>query len=232
MTVHFSDGFETGDFSAWTDTLVNGNDNSIATSSAQAKAGTYSAKVHLENAVAGDYALARKINFASIGNGSHIWASAWWFFPTGFDAQTTIRLFFVQEDGSPWAAICVQLNSSEQLYINDLLNMDQYYQDSPISVPTNQWVGIELHIYVHNTQGYMELWQDGVKIIEKTGIDTLPTNNYAHIRFGAVYVYGDQDTGGTDFYFDEVYIQDEQKIPAKVGPIRFNPFGIRRFGGF
>lgn len=232
MTVHFSDGFESNDFSAWTSSSTLGGDMSIATSSVRAFAGSYSAKVHIENAAAGDYARLLKEDAMDKGSGSHIWISGRFFFPTGFEAEAKLRLILIQEWGGFWKSVCVAaMNTNRELLIWDHFNDAEYTQDTPIQVPINQWVGIETHIYVHNTEGYYELWQDGVKIIEQTGIDTLSTNNWKRAWYGCCSVDASW-TGPDEFWFDECYVQDEQKIPVQVGPIRFNPLNLRRFGGF
>lgn len=229
MTVHFSDGFESNDFSAWTATEVTGADNSLAISSTRAKAGTYSAKAHLENAILGDKTRCYKFGL-NIGSGNHIWASAWWWFPTGFDAEAALYLMKLQQSGSPYAGVMVLMNSSEQLYVRNSVDEATFTQDSPIAVPLNKWVPIELHIYAHDSSGIIELWQDRARIIEVTGIDTIPSSNYDYCFYGIYYVTGTHN-GPSDLWFDEVYIQDGQKIPAPVGAIRVNPFGLRRFGG-
>jgi hypothetical protein len=99
-------------------------------------------------------------------------------------------------------------------------------------VPTNQDVGIEMYVYVHDTAGIIRVWQDGLLIIEATDIDTRQPNNFNQIGYGCVVNAGDIEEAKT-YYFDEVYVQDEQKIVAAgpAGPARFNPLNLRRFGG-
>jgi len=210
MAVWFESHFEDNDFSEWTDTQTNGASNTITTHQPLAKAGTYSALVHLEGAVSGDYAYARHTNFASLGDGTTIFASAWYYFPADFEADTILRLFRVQEQGAPWSGVYVELDADNQLQLLD--GNGTHTQTSPISVSTGDWTGIEVEIYVHATEGYLKLRQDGVVIVEATGLNTVCDNNYGRLGYGCVYVTGNQTE--EDFYFDEVYVQDSQKIGA------------------
>lgn len=233
VTEHFKDGFE-DDFNPWTGIQVVGEDNDIIVSGARAKVGANSALVHIEEAVVADKAKCYVEDDFSLGDGSDIWISAWLFFPTGFDCEQNFNLISLRSGSVDWKGFVVQMDSSEQLQIRDEINGAFRYQASPIAVPFNDWVGIEKRIYVHNSEGIVELWQDGNRIIEVTGIDTLPGANYADLDIGLTYLWGGSWTGPDDFWVDEVYVQDEQKIlppePTKYGP-RFNPLGMKRFGG-
>lgn len=51
-----------------------------------------------------------------------------------------------------------------------------------IAFPTGRWVHIETHIHLSDENGLVELWQDGVKIVDETG-QTLPLKNTVLDRF-------------------------------------------------
>ncbi|KPJ57896.1 MAG: hypothetical protein AMS15_09470 [Planctomycetes bacterium DG_23] len=231
MPIYGEYHFETGDFSEWDGTEASGTGNSIAVSSVRAKAGTYSAKVHIESS---GKARCYDYNIMDLGAGSNIWASGWFFFPTGFDVDSGIHwaILYPQQTGSPYQSIRVHINDAEELRVYNALNAAWHDQASPIAVPLNEWVGIELYIYAHDTNGQIELWQNGGRIIEVSGIDTMPSTNWSNLYAGCGYM-GGTPSSTYEFWFDEIYLQDEQKItPAVVQAIRLNPLGLRRFGGF
>lgn len=54
---------------------------------------------------------------------------------------------------------------------------DRYTSGSVTEVPLNQWFTVKVHLRLSNeTDGVIELWQDGVPLISATGV-TLPTSN-------------------------------------------------------
>ena len=232
MTVHFSDGFESNDFSAWTGVLVVGASNSLATDATHPYLGTYGAKVHIENAVVGDKARCYVENDFSLGAGALIYISGRLFFPTGFDCEQSFNLMTLGEGAGDYKAFHIQMLDNMVLRLEDTINAATYTQPSPVAVPIGQHCGIEMCLYVDNSSGYVQLWQDGIKVIEQTGIDTQPATPWKDLQIGLQYLWGGSWAGPDDFYFDEVYVQDSQKIPQQVVAIRFNPLNLKRFGGF
>lgn len=210
-TVWFDAHFEGDDLSEFTGSEVNNEGGGgITTSSAHPYAGTYGAVVNLIDAVAGDYARVYKSGL-NIGVGNYIFVSTRWYFPSAsFNPTASLILGVLYEDSSPYGSFDLGINSDKQLYIYDSINAATYTQTVPISVPLDQHVGIELEVYAHESAGYIKLYQDGVMIIEQTGIDTMPATNYDVYKCGAHYVLG---TMANDliYYFDEVFVQDARK---------------------
>lgn len=210
-TVWFSDGFEDG-FNPWTGVQITGEENDIAVSSIRAKVGTHSAMVLVNEAEVADKAYCYKGPFGSVGAGNHLWASAWLWFSTGFNCEAGFNFIQMHENTGAYKGFIVQMLDNEVLKINDGINSASYDQESPIAVPTNRWVPLELHIWVDNSDGIVELWQDKVMVIQQTGIDTLPATNYARFAIGLLYLWGGIWSGPDTFYIDEVCIQNQQKI--------------------
>lgn len=223
MGIWFADGLEDG-FNPWTATEVNNvGGGDISTSSGPAYAGTYAAIVNLIDPVLNDYARAYKLGL-NIAVGSYIFSSAQWYFPSAtFNLTDWLYIMKLQESPSPYGGIIVAVNASKQLYIYDTVNSASYTQASPISLPLDQYVGIELEIYAHQSAGYIKLRQDGDVIIEQTGIDTQPTGNYDRIFCGA-YMSADQ-VNDLIYYFDKVSVQDGQSLYVH------RPTGGITFGG-
>jgi|JI10StandDraft_1071094.scaffolds.fasta_scaffold191684_3 hypothetical protein len=53
----------------------------------------------------------------------------------------------------------------------------KYYQDTPVAFQTGEWVTVKVHfLFSETNNGYIELWQNGIRIMEVTGIN-LPLFN-------------------------------------------------------
>lgn len=53
----------------------------------------------------------------------------------------------------------------------------KYYQNTPITFPKAEWVTVKVHfLFSENNTGFIELWQNGIKIIDVSGIN-LPLFN-------------------------------------------------------
>lgn len=209
--IYFEAHHEDGDFREYNATEVVGALHAILVSTGWAKEGTYSVRVEFEDGEVGDKARARKFNALDQGSGATIFGSAWWFFPTGFGGEAYWDLMKIRQAGSPYTGMMVRMNDSNQLYIRDDVNGASYHQDSPIVIPTNQQCGVELEIGVHDSAGYVRLWQDGIVIVSQAGIDTLPSANYEMLEIGVSAIYTDWP-GPDYFWFDEIYVQDQRKI--------------------
>ena len=78
-------------------------------------------------------------------------------------------------EGSPGPRILI---SGNKLTIeNKFGDKEIYRHDRDITVPTNQWFNIKVHLkFSPENDGLVELWQDGVQLISANG-KTLPLNN-------------------------------------------------------
>jgi len=68
------------------------------------------------------------------------------------------------------------------------------------------WRWIDMYAYIHNTAGWMQLWEGGTKWAEDQGIDTLPPGDYDELRVGINY----RETTDDDacFVFDHIVVDD------------------------
>ncbi len=60
---------------------------------------------------------------------------------------------------------------------NKFGNKIKFNQPKPVRVPINEWVTIKLHIKFHESQGTIELWQNGIQILTVHNQPTLPLRN-------------------------------------------------------
>lgn len=208
-TIWFEAYHETEDLSEYDGSEINGS-GKIAVTSGRAKDGVWSVRAELGDPGPGDYARVWKYGL-NIAVGNKIYTSGWWWFPSSFNLRNPLYLYKLEQAGSPYKGIKTILNGDEELFIYDDINGASYVQGSPISVPREEWVGIETKIYAHESEGILELWQGAARIIQVTGIDTMPSANYTKLLFGAYYNAGDQDYD-IDLGFDVVCVQNQRKI--------------------
>jgi Polysaccharide lyase len=81
----------------------------------------------------------------------------------------------------------------------------EYFQSSPIAIPSKQWFTVKVHFKFSNeADGIIELWQDAKQIISTNGVN-LPTFNAIQNAF---------EFGITATSFDCVLLMDNIKISA------------------
>ncbi len=106
--------------------------------------------------------------------GSEIWFQASFYIESGipFSLVDFENSYF---DESPGPRVVIRNNKIEfENKFGAKLNFDN---TSGITISENQWFTVKVHLkYSNETDGIIEIWQDGVPIISATGIN-LPTSN-------------------------------------------------------
>jgi len=166
-TTIFSDGFESGDFSAWTGTSLNGA--TIAASSAQAHHGTYSAKTSgLQTA--GEFAWVYKTFTAA----ATIYSRHYTYL------ATVPANIFVVSSISKWGgshiglAIYNPTTSKWGIYNN--IAAEFYYESGTSTFSGTTWYCVEMRITASATVGVCQLWINGVLKVDVSSKNTGSTN--------------------------------------------------------
>ncbi len=106
--------------------------------------------------------------------GSEAWFQADFYIESGipFSLVDFENAFF---DGHPGPRVVIRNNKLEfENKFGAKLNIEN---TSGITISQNQWFTLKVHLkYSNDTDGIIELWQDGIPIISATGIN-LPTSN-------------------------------------------------------
>jgi hypothetical protein len=115
---------------------------------------------------------------------------AWYYVPSGSTDPVNWNLFFFQArvpggalDGL-WDVSIEETDDGElALYLLDHVSGRFHHQTSPLSLPTERWVHIELYLKLASDDtGEVALWQDGEELLRVTGVMT------GDARFGQWYV--------------------------------------------
>ncbi len=189
--IFFSDGFESGDLSAW-DTNTAGSGDSIAASTDQADTGTYSAKA-VVNADASQWALVRK-NFAGQ---TILYEKARIYLHASFSLTGTIVLAEIWENGNEIISTMIQ-DGTMRLEAYNQVASQSYIGTTAIT--TGVWHTIEMMTVISDTAGEFRIWLDGNLEIEQTGIN-LGTNPIDRADAG---IGWEQAADPNTVYYDDV----------------------------
>ena len=193
----FADGFESGNFSAWTGTAQSGA--VIAVSTDFAHHGTYSAKI-TGLGIAGEYAYAYKTSTSALSNvymRSYVkfgnLSTADGFIEVGTAAFTdTVRSTLIAKAGRNFATN----KWSIRAYVGTALT--NYYESGTSTIDTNTWYSVELHEIISATVGVLQLWVDGVLKIDQSGLVTNGRGNIDELLVGSQYL---NTATSPDYYF-------------------------------
>jgi hypothetical protein len=196
FTELFSDGFESGDFSAWTGTTTT-NGGTVSVVDTVFHHGSYSCKATIPSShshanvykdfTGQDEVYARgyfRFSALPTSNGEDIW------FIEILEQTGEVVKVSIYHDGS-------NLKLRAHSFITGS------YYSGVLSFSVDTWYCVELHLDRDNSAGVLEVYLDGSKEIEQTDIDTDKGNAYDQVRAG--HIYSDVVS---DVYVDCVVVAD------------------------
>ena len=189
----FEDGFESGDFGQWTGTTVSSGESATVASTLPHH-GTYHG------------------SFTT--NGGNSWESAYSYIDIDED-EVYARGYFYVDDGLPlvddddrfyflrFPAQGVSLTGAGVRRSDGVDKWVMYARDGegwagPVyatspAIEAGRWYCVELHWKEHSSQGLVEMYVDGERVLEMENIDTSYYGNADEIDFGAISVTHVQD---------------------------------------
>ncbi len=187
---HFSDGFENAsnfqdlflsDLSRWHNVQKIPESNNIELSYEKVYSGENSLKLSAEKTngeVSKSDILREGFAFKS---GDDLWFSGWYYIVGGTDAKGVFLVDF--EDST------IYQGPGRRVYIQEgeSLASDGKWFPSPkvfrseIPVPKDRWFNLKIHMFLSSDNGEMEVWQDGIKVIDGFG-KTIPSDSAIYNR--------------------------------------------------
>jgi hypothetical protein len=205
FTVLFSDGFESGDFSAWTGTVVSSG-CSTTVESANPHHGSYNQKSTVTGSVANEWACASK----NIGTSySHAFVRSYVKYASysGLDASEIIPCvsFWVNQADTNTARAGLGKDASGNVrWAIRYYHAGSFYNAYGSSTPTTGvWYSVELEVQV-GTSGYVKLYVNGNLEISVTAINN-SARQFAHVHVGIDQISG---TVAATVYTDCVVVAD------------------------
>jgi len=219
MTQIFSDDFESGDFSAWTDTYTEGSPT-VSVVSNPVHQGSYAEKA-TTNSGSGR-AMARKDITAQ----------------TEAYMRAYVRFSAFPNSGVELCYLGLRdytENPTQAGIYNDggtykwrLRYWKVGWTDLFSTTPTPQldtWFCVEIYMKVDATNGEVKMWVDGNLIVQDSGFDTTSGGNIDRVCSGIIYYGGSQSI---DIYVDDVVVADTYIGPISGGGLSI-PVAMRHY---
>ncbi len=156
----FSDGFESGDLSAWTG-LTAGTGDTVGAVTERAIAGTYSLKANVDNV---PNAQARV--FKDFAAQTTISATVYIFLDPAFSISNNVEVMYFT---TPGQVLTAHIKNDMTLNLWNEFALENYSTATTIS--TGEWHTLEMQAVINGTSSEARLWFDGNLEIQQTGID-------------------------------------------------------------
>ena len=203
----FEDGFESGDFGAWSGLTVTSGDDAIVAQTSSCY-GEYGAKFQTYSIASGTK---RACVYKNIDESPVVYARGYFYIAEGLPlVDTDDRFTLLQFLGSGKNIICnlqVRRVQGEDRFA--ILASTGDMQTTTAVYPTSDtWYCLELFAQIHATEITIKAYIDGVEHLSLTHIDTTVLGNIFTIRFGLansinvqhkVVVYGDNAVFSTSY---------------------------------
>ncbi len=219
MVTHFSNGFEEGDFSAWTDSATSGSGTaSVDTTPIAPYAGTYRADFSVP-ATAG-WARCRKALGSALTEGTE------YHLGMRFRVKNTVSIpsggivIAKFDNGSGPAQFSMSLNTAQDGSGNHLAQIVS--SNGPtVAYSVNgiieaQWNKIDLYCGLKNTNGFIQLFVNDIKEAEVYGVDT---HNFDTQRLTIGPSSKSNSASLCHLYYDEI-VWDDAASPVTPGSVR------------
>jgi hypothetical protein len=205
----FSDGFESGDLSAW-DASTTGTGDTVGASTDHANSGTYSLRAEVDNVPE-----ARARVHKDFTGQTTISATAYIFLDPAFATSNTVEVLYFTEPGQQILTAQIKDDMTLDLW-NEVIG-ERYTSTATIS--TGEWHTLEMQAVINGTSSEARLWFDGNLEIEQTGID-LGTNPIS--RFFAGYYWSSPQDEANILYIDDVTLC----VPLVITKAAFDLDGV------
>ena len=187
----FSDGFESGDLSAWTNSTT-GTGDSVGASTDHVITGSYSLKGEVDNV-----STARARVHKDFADQTTISATAYIYLDPAFSTSNTVEVLYFTEPGQQ--ILTAQIKDDMTLDLWNEIVGERY--TSTATITAGEWHTLEMQAVINGTSSEARLWFDGNLEIEETGIDlgTTPIS-----RFFAGYYWSSPQDEANILYIDDV----------------------------
>ena len=189
FTTLFEDGFESGDFSAWSGTSTAGG--SIEVTTANPKSGSYNARANITGT-----GTRKAYCYKSGFDESIIHVRLYVQFHDALPETTSdsITILYVRNKANTAGLFQVGIGYSNSRWLGNYRKAGVWtaWNNASYTASLDTWYCIEAAYYVHATEGYFKVWLDENLIYEDTNIDTSQNGNAGEVRVG---VYGSSLSG-------------------------------------
>lgn len=219
--VLWSGTMEAGNLSEWSvgggGGIFNSGTGTAVASTDVAHGGRYSAKMTITNA-SGTSQAVRLFRWAEPRANSSAYYSAWFYFPQRYSGMSWWNVWQWKSKlpngaNDPLWILNVGNRSDGQMsfYLYDWINRRSYNQ-SAVAIPVGRWFHVEAYYrQATDNTGQITFWQDGVQILNVTGVATKRSGDETH---WSINNYTDRISPSTA----TVYVDDAAISSSRMGP--------------
>jgi len=202
IAVLFSDGFDTGDFSNWDGTNVDGS-SEVSADAVVFHTGTHSAYIKIANFDHNAYA------YKNFGNSDATVYARFYLYVQSFPADNGDQQQYANMKGTNklWYVLGEKGASDTTLRCKYYTDGGAGYLTDYGALTLDTWYCIEVGMGVDDAAGWYTWWVDGVEIGTVTGIDSNYCGNPTEIRAGTEW-WGHAETA--EHNIDCVVVADER----------------------
>jgi hypothetical protein len=208
----FEDGFESGNFSAWSG-IGSSSGETSAVVNALAHHGVYSAKFTSDGSSTYEYTYC----YRAISASSELYARGYFYVSQSGIVDSGDRFYFIQfRTGTGYVAWAGWRRTSSGVKWELMIRHGTGYVSAfSASIPSlSQWYSVELHWKKDATNGMAELWINGTLACSMIGKDTTAYGDATTVRFGLPEI---QQCSPTTLYCDCCIISYASIGPASLG---------------
>jgi hypothetical protein len=215
----WSAGHEKGDMSEWSNGggIFNSGTGVASASTDFARSGAYSTKMTITNASGASQAV-RLFRWAESRANPDAYYSTWYYFPQSFSGMRWWNIFqfkskLSESVNDPTFVLNVtNRDGAMYLYLYDHLNGNVNRGTSSVAIPVGRWFHLEVfYKQAANNTGRVTVWQDGVQILDASGIPTRRSGDEVHWSLAN---YTDNISPSTA----TIYADDAAISTSRLGP--------------
>jgi len=218
----FSDGFESGDFSAWSGTSNTGSDSQINVVSTESHHGTYGCKANI-TVEGANWEKPAQV-YETVNDPTDVYVRAYVKIAVGPDSGYQENLVGVGRSSSIWhckGLVGVKNVSGTLYWLSRAHEEDgsRTYKTSSTSLQLNTWYSVEIRVKQDATAGEIHVWVDGTELtdIAQTGLNLDGTYTVNNIKVGLLTDSRAKVSGFPEVYIDCVVVSDSYIGPETEG---------------
>jgi len=220
VSLPFEDGFETANFDSWTSTTISSGET-ISVTDVTSHHGSYCA----ESTTDGSTSYETAYSYVSLSSSLELYARGYIkISELGFTSDGDRISFIVFKAGGNGVAYAsVKEISGRDEWALIIRDGTGWASASSTGSPSlNQWYSVELHLFSDTTNGFGELYIDGLRVVYLSALDTSAFGGVDEVRFGIAEGYnsGMATVYGDCFEISTTYIGPETNNGAwaVIGP--------------
>jgi hypothetical protein len=195
VTQFFSDGFESGDFSAWTGTVLSPTVVTLP---------VYHGSYSVESRVVGEYC------YKNVSGASTIFVRTYFRFDAAIASGHRVALMHLRPGANGYLVYVANVGGTLKWSIRSLHGTTFWVYSSMFTPVIDTWYCVEFYLFLANGTGDAKLYINGVELTDVSQSNLSNAGGITTVRLGQEDSYGDNYTAHwDDVVFSDSYIGPE-----------------------